>query len=1080
MRIEKVTAHAFGPLAGETLTLAPAMTVVCGENEAAKSSWHAAVYAALCGRRRARGRPNKDDQEFSDRHRPWDRPEEWVVSCTLSLDCGRRIELRHDLAGLVDCRATDLALGRDVSAEIMNDGSPDGSRWLGLDRRSFAATASVTQAQLLSVLDNADSLQEHLQRAAANANTDSTAAQALDCLQAFQREHVGQDRRNSTRPLRLAKDRLTEAKEHLEEAERLHRDYLAFLADAQECREASRSAGEKVSAYESEIARLERLIDIATAAVSKREKADRLAERLGAVGADLRRERNRLERARQLHAALGGKPPTDTLVSEHTARQVSDALSAWKAAPAPIVLTGKTASQLAEEIAALPDRPDGDTAVHDDVRTAVSEYDKAAAVLEEHLRSRPAALEADADVAAAVKAGPQQIRELIQSLATPLPEMPDGLANELEAATTEQDRAAAALEQARQQDAEAKGALHDAESALAAAQTRAAARQEARAEAACTKAAAAKRRRTSLAGAAVAALAVSAALFAAGLFAAAAVCGIISPALLAASALTRPSRTNSSQQANTAGEALREKAALEQRLAQARQRVADSAAALRRIGDDLAAAERAATVAQTRQEEHQRAVRAAEARREKTAARCAELGVPGGPERLTALAAEAERAIAATVAEERWREQCERLHADAAEAERRLRNALAARGADGPGDSIQAALRAYEEQCRARAEQAAAASRRVALTEQHHVRREREHEAALAEENRAAARAALLAAAQTAEVNAATRECELTDSIQPLLAALEQWQEERIAAQAVLDEKRTQWSELQTLLDGAGIQDLAATVAALEAQNQQAESDAADADRDAQAASARLTSEATQEGITQSDPRRLAELRERVREALSDARRAAGEAADTAATADGGLAQRAKDLPSVAEAEEALSVAQSELDRVEQLDSTLSLTQQFLRDAQERVHRDIAPVLAENLRQWLPRVTGGRYTDAMVDPSDLRIRVCGSQRILRQSDRLSRGTAEQVYLLLRIALARHLATRDESCPLLLDDVTVQSDAARTLALLDLLHELSAHQQVILFAQESLVADWARRTLTGPEDSVITLEPVASQ
>ncbi|MCW7944997.1 hypothetical protein AAW14_24020 [Streptomyces hygroscopicus] len=92
MRIEKVTAHAFGPLAGETLALAPGMTVVCGENEAAKSSWHAAVYAALCGRRRGRGRLNKDDQEFSDLHRPWDRPEEWVVSSRPRAPCGRAVE----------------------------------------------------------------------------------------------------------------------------------------------------------------------------------------------------------------------------------------------------------------------------------------------------------------------------------------------------------------------------------------------------------------------------------------------------------------------------------------------------------------------------------------------------------------------------------------------------------------------------------------------------------------------------------------------------------------------------------------------------------------------------------------------------------------------------------------------------------------------------------------------------------------------------------------------------------------------------------------------------------------------------
>lgn len=153
MRIEAVTAHAFGPLDGETLTFAPGMTVMCGDNESAKSTWHAAVYAAVCGRRRRAGRASRDEQRFAQLHHPWG-TDRWLVGGILVLDDGRRIELRHDLDGRVDCRATDLATGRDVSAEVMAGGAPDGSRWVGLDRRSFASTACVRQAQLLAVLDD--------------------------------------------------------------------------------------------------------------------------------------------------------------------------------------------------------------------------------------------------------------------------------------------------------------------------------------------------------------------------------------------------------------------------------------------------------------------------------------------------------------------------------------------------------------------------------------------------------------------------------------------------------------------------------------------------------------------------------------------------------------------------------------------------------------------------------------------------------------------------------------------------------------------------------------------------------------
>ena len=68
-------------------------------------------------------------------------------------------------------------------------------------------------------------------------------------------------------------------------------------------------------------------------------------------------------------------------------------------------------------------------------------------------------------------------------------------------------------------------------------------------------------------------------------------------------------------------------------------------------------------------------------------------------------------------------------------------------------------------------------------------------------------------------------------------------------------------------------------------------------------------------------------------------------------------------------------------------------------------------------------------------------------------DRLSAGTADQVYLLLRVALAQHLAATGETCPLLLDGVTAQADGERTPEILDLLLKLGDQRQVVLSTQE---------------------------
>ena len=182
--------------------------------------------------------------------------------------------------------------------------------------------------------------------------------------------------------------------------------------------------------------------------------------------------------------------------------------------------------------------------------------------------------------------------------------------------------------------------------------------------------------------------------------------------------------------------------------------------------------------------------------------------------------------------------------------------------------------------------------------------------------------------------------------------------------------------------------------------------------------------------------------------------------------AGGVAAERARSLVSVPEADEAVAAAEEELDRVEELAATLEWTHQFLATAQEQVHRDIAPVLANTLRAWLPKVTAGRYIDASVDPATLQVNVTGPGRRWRAADRLSVGTAEQVYLLLRVALAQHLTTTNEACPLLLDDVTVQADDERAKKVLDLLLSLSEDRQIVLFAQESTVAAWAAQNLAG--------------
>ncbi|MGH2455309.1 MAG: ATP-binding protein, partial [Candidatus Limnocylindria bacterium] len=189
----------------------------------------------------------------------------------------------------------------------------------------------------------------------------------------------------------------------------------------------------------------------------------------------------------------------------------------------------------------------------------------------------------------------------------------------------------------------------------------------------------------------------------------------------------------------------------------------------------------------------------------------------------------------------------------------------------------------------------------------------------------------------------------------------------------------------------------------------------------------------------------------------------------------GNLAARREALPDVAEAEEACTAAAEELGRVTELAATVDQTLGLLRAAEERVHRSLAPVLADAVGRWLPVVCRGAYREVSVDPADLSVSVKeAGTGTWRQARLLSEGTREQIYLLLRVAMAEHLVTTGETAPLLLDEVTVQADPERKRELLGVLHRLSAGRQIVLFSHDDDVVAWAEEALARPRDAIVRL------
>lgn len=119
----------------------------------------------------------------------------------------------------------------------------------------------------------------------------------------------------------------------------------------------------------------------------------------------------------------------------------------------------------------------------------------------------------------------------------------------------------------------------------------------------------------------------------------------------------------------------------------------------------------------------------------------------------------------------------------------------------------------------------------------------------------------------------------------------------------------------------------------------------------------------------------------------------------------------------------------------------------------------IAPVLAARASAFLERITGGAYRELMVSRDlTLSVRIPQINRINENPERvLSKGTVDQVYLAIRLAFVQCISETGETLPMILDDPFANYDDARLARALELLAEIAATHQVLLFTCRDDVA-----------------------
>jgi uncharacterized protein YhaN len=129
--------------------------------------------------------------------------------------------------------------------------------------------------------------------------------------------------------------------------------------------------------------------------------------------------------------------------------------------------------------------------------------------------------------------------------------------------------------------------------------------------------------------------------------------------------------------------------------------------------------------------------------------------------------------------------------------------------------------------------------------------------------------------------------------------------------------------------------------------------------------------------------------------------------------------------------------------------AVLTLCRTLLSDTRRIYETERQPEVLRYASEVFSRMTGGNWI-RVISPLDSGILVESAAGERVSPENLSRGTGEQLYLAMRLALVREYSGHVRPLPVVLDDIFVNFDPERTRRSIEAVGELSRTHQVLLF------------------------------
>lgn len=215
--------------------------------------------------------------------------------------------------------------------------------------------------------------------------------------------------------------------------------------------------------------------------------------------------------------------------------------------------------------------------------------------------------------------------------------------------------------------------------------------------------------------------------------------------------------------------------------------------------------------------------------------------------------------------------------------------------------------------------------------------------------------------------------------------------------------------------------------------------------------------------FVQQTAQRREELTEEIRQAQADALHAQTPDADgSAARLQQQIAQVQGQLAALGGAEDApqrIARKQEQLHRLQGEYDSLALALDVLRSANTTLQNRFSPELGRRAAEIFADMTGSPWSHILLDREFRLSAEAGSDPTRRSVQLLSSGTADQLYLAVRLAICEMVLPVEQNAPLILDDALLTFDDERLHKTLDYLVQLGSRRQILLFSCQSREADY---------------------